>query len=284
MMPYDQLCRSTIWREWSRPQGWIDGLQVNLEKRGSVMAAFSAARHESVGIIDAETRRRAQLLWPHLRRAVLIGKVIDFHKVEAAALADTLDGLVAGMILVDPRGRIAHANAAGRAMLSDAAVLCQVGDKLSAIDPIANAAIQDTLASLENGDRSLGTKGQAVPLASASGERYIAHILPLTSGARRKAKAAYSAVAALFVCKTEFDAPHPIDALATAFDLTPAELRVLTMIVQVGGVPEVAPILGVTEPTVKTHLQHIFEKTGTSRQADLVKLVARYMSPFNQMA
>ena len=51
------------------------------------------------------------------------------------------------------------------------------------------------------------------------------------------------------------------------------------MIVNVGGVPEVAPVLGVSETTVKTHLQHIFDKTGARRQADLVKLVAGYMGP-----
>jgi len=50
-------------------------------------------------------------------------------------------------------------------------------------------------------------------------------------------------------------------------------------IVQIGGVPEVAPVLGISEPTVKTHLQRVFEKTGTNRQADLIKLVAGYMSP-----
>jgi DNA-binding CsgD family transcriptional regulator len=30
---------------------------------------------------------------------------------------------------------------------------------------------------------------------------------------------------------------------------------------------------------VKTHLRHLFAKTGTSRQSDLVKLVARLASP-----
>jgi hypothetical protein len=30
---------------------------------------------------------------------------------------------------------------------------------------------------------------------------------------------------------------------------------------------------------VLRHLQHVFEKTGTNRQADLVKLVATYLSP-----
>jgi DNA-binding CsgD family transcriptional regulator len=54
---------------------------------------------------------------------------------------------------------------------------------------------------------------------------------------------------------------------------------VLVAIVEIGGVPEVAPVLGISETTVKTHLQHVFEKTGVSRQADLVKLVAGFMSP-----
>jgi DNA-binding CsgD family transcriptional regulator len=50
-------------------------------------------------------------------------------------------------------------------------------------------------------------------------------------------------------------------------------------VVQFSGVPEVASVLGISEATVKTHLQRVFEKTGSKRQADLVKLVAGYMSP-----
>jgi DNA-binding CsgD family transcriptional regulator len=50
----------------------------------------------------------------------------------------------------------------------------------------------------------------------------------------------------------------------------------------VGGVAKVAEALGVAESTVKTHLGRVFEKTGTTRQADLVKLVAAYASPLKQ--
>jgi DNA-binding CsgD family transcriptional regulator len=56
-------------------------------------------------------------------------------------------------------------------------------------------------------------------------------------------------------------------------------MRVLMAIIEVGGVPEVSPILGISEPTERTHLQRIFEKTGTNRQADLVKLVAGFVNP-----
>jgi DNA-binding CsgD family transcriptional regulator len=47
----------------------------------------------------------------------------------------------------------------------------------------------------------------------------------------------------------------------------------------VGGVAETADALGISEATVKTHLNHIFAKTGTQRQAELVKLVAGHLSP-----
>jgi hypothetical protein len=41
----------------------------------------------------------------------------------------------------------------------------------------------------------------------------------------------------------------------------------------------VAQDLGISETTVRTHLKHIFQKTRTNRQVDLVKLVAAFESP-----
>jgi DNA-binding CsgD family transcriptional regulator len=107
----------------------------------------------------------------------------------------------------------------------------------------------------------------------------VAHVLPLTSGKRKQAGIAYASVAAVFVRKAALDGPSPIEALVSAYKLTPAELRVLLAIVEVGGIPEIAPMLGISEATVKTHLQHVFEKTGVNRQADLVKVVAGFMNP-----
>jgi DNA-binding CsgD family transcriptional regulator len=101
-------------------------------------------------------------------------------------------------------------------------------------------------------------------------------VLPLTSGARRKAGVSYAAVATVFVNKAALDLPSPPEAIAKEFGLTPAELRVLFAIIEVGGVHDAAEVLGIAEGTVKTHLHHLFEKTGASRQAELVKLVAGY--------
>jgi DNA-binding CsgD family transcriptional regulator len=101
-------------------------------------------------------------------------------------------------------------------------------------------------------------------------------VLPLTSGKRRKAGVSYSATAAMFIRKAALDLPSPPEAMASQFNLTPAELRVLFAIIEIGGVPEVAPVLGISDQTVKSHLHRIYDKTATKRQADLVKLVASY--------
>ncbi|HEY4985377.1 MAG TPA: helix-turn-helix transcriptional regulator [Bradyrhizobium sp.] len=76
--------------------------------------------------------------------------------------------------------------------------------------------------------------------------------------------------------------PTPPEVIGKSFRLTPTELRVLLAIVEVGGVSNVADALGVADSTVKTHLGRVFEKTGTTRPADLVKLVAAYASPLKQ--
>jgi DNA-binding CsgD family transcriptional regulator/PAS domain-containing protein len=279
LIPHDEYFASRFYKEWAQPQGYLDSVHGVLDKSNTTYAAIAVVRHEDRGRIDDEARRRLSLLLPHFRRAVAVGKVIDLHKVEAAAMADALDGLASAMFLVDADGRIVYANAAGSTLVEKRSLIRAAAGKFSAVDAQADRALRDVFANAEDGDTVLGVKGVAVPLTSREGERYVAHVLPLTSGARRKAGVAYSAVAAVFVHKAALELPHPIETIANTFKLTPGEMRVLMMIIKLGGVPEVAPALGISEATVKTHLQRIFAKTGTSRQADLVKLVAGYMSP-----
>jgi DNA-binding CsgD family transcriptional regulator len=274
-IPYEELVKSRIYKEWLAPQGIVDAMYVVLQKSAISYSAIAVQRNKHQGFADHDARRRLSLLAPHFSRAVAIGQIIDFRKFEAAAFADSLDGLAAAMLLVDADGRLTHVNAAGHAMLEAGDPIRAVGGKLGAVDPQADGILRDFFVQGV-------VKGVDVPLTARGGDGYIAHVLPLTSGARRQAGATYSAVAALFVRKVELELPHPLETIAGVFKLTSAEMRVLMTIVQLGGIREVASVLGIGEPTVKTHLQHVFEKTGASRQADLVKLVAGYMSPLAQ--
>jgi DNA-binding CsgD family transcriptional regulator len=279
LVPYDEFRRGRFYKEWARPHGWVDIASVVIEKSATSCTFLSVARHEQSGMVDDEMRRRMALVIPHVRRALLIGKTVNLKQAEAVCFSDILDGLSAGMILVDGNARIVHSNAAGQAILDASDFLRAVCGRLVASDALVNAALRETLVGADGGDAAIGVKGIALPLTAHDGERYVAHVLPLTSGARRGAGLAYNAVAALFVRKVALDAVSPPEIIGRMYKLTPTELRVLLAIVDVGGVPEVAASLGVAATTIKTHLGRLFEKTGVGRQADLVKLVAGCSTP-----
>lgn len=279
LVPYDEFRRGRFYREWARPHGWVDVASAVIDKSATSCTFLSVVRHEASGMVDDEMRRRMALVIPHVRRALLIGKTINHKEAEATCFTDILDGLSAGMILVDASGRIVHANAAGNTILDAADFLRAVCGRLVASDASINAALREILVAAAAGDAALGVKGIALPLTAHDGERYVAHLLPLTSGARRDAGLACNAVAALFVRKAALEAFSPPEVIGEMYKLTPTELRVLLAIVDIGGVPEVAASLGVAATTIKTHLSRLFEKTGVGRQADLVKLVAGFSTP-----
>ena len=279
LMPYDEYRETPFHQEWARPQGLVDSVSAVLDKSVTGVAFLSILRNEANGRVDGAARRRLGLVVPHVRRAVLIGKTIDLRQAEAASLADTLDGMSAGMLFVDSSGRITHANAAGRAMTADGNVLRAPLGRLVASDPDVNRALQVIFLAAANGDAAIGVRGVAVPLVARDGERYVAHVLPLSSGARRSAGVGYAAAAVLFVQKAALARRSPSEAIAKTYRLTAMEVRVLLAIVEVGGAPQVAEMLGIGEGTVKTHLKRLYEKTGARRQADLVKIFAGFASP-----
>jgi DNA-binding CsgD family transcriptional regulator len=279
VMIYDEFVQSRFYKEWARPQGLVDTANAMLERSTKTAAGFVVFRHEREGLVDDETRERMRLIVPHMRRAALIGKTLDLSDARSVTFADTFDSISAAIFLVDAKARLVHANSAGNVMLNTAHVLHIATGCIVANDPGAAADLADILAAASGGDAAMGTRGIAVPLRATTGERYIAHVLPLTSGARHRTGTGFGAVAALFVHKAALDMPSAPEALAKAHKLTPMEFRVLLAVVGTGGVPKVAEALGIAETTVKYHLRSVYRKTGCNRQADVVKLVAEFSNP-----
>jgi DNA-binding NarL/FixJ family response regulator len=71
----------------------------------------------------------------------------------------------------------------------------------------------------------------------------------------------------------------PGEAFAKLYGLTGGELRVVLALVPGFGAKEAAEVIGLSETTVRTHLQSVFEKTGTTRQTELIKLLMASAPP-----
>ena len=281
IMPYGEYVETRLHREWARPQDLVDCLSAPLDKSTDSAALFGVFRHRDNGMVDDETRRRASLVIPHVRRAVLIGNMLETSATGTTAFIEALNGLAAAVFLVDKCSRIVFANTSGLAMLDDGRILSVSKDALRAVD--LGSELSEAVASAAGGDAALGMRGVAVRLRAAQQQPpWVAHVLPLTSGARQQTGENFAAVAAVFVHKTSIEARSSMESIAKLYRLTPGEMRVLSAVSDVGGVAEVADAIGISKATVKTHLQHLFGKTGTNRQTELIKLVAAHTSPLRR--
>jgi DNA-binding CsgD family transcriptional regulator len=260
------------------PQGIVDVVCVNLEKGTTSSSVLNIRRDKTQGIVDEAARQRAALIVPHFQRAVSIGRLFDQSKTTQAVLTETLDHVEAAVFLLGPNGRLVFLNEPGRAMLDEGAMLRERRGALAAVEPEAQRVLRDMLTAAQSGD--MATSGSAaIPLSTSPHQRWFAYVLPLTSGDRQRAGSLHSAVAAVFVRKTSPAGPPPLEVLANLYGLTASEIRMLDAITKVSGVRALADLLGLSQSTVKTHLQNLFRKTGVTRQSDLVKLIAGFKVP-----
>jgi len=175
--------------------------------------------------------------------------------------------------------RLVHAKCGGHDMLSADGVLSSTGGQLVARDMKSNRTLREVLADRR---KRAGCKGTALTLTARDGERYVMHGLPLTSAARTSIGMTYRAVAALFVRKVALDSPCG-ELVARALRTDAGRTACAAGYRRRWGRSETALALGVAETTIKTHLHRVFSKTGSSRQADLVKLAAAFSSPLAKL-
>jgi DNA-binding CsgD family transcriptional regulator len=278
---FTRLYDSLYYREWVRPQGVVDVIHLTVLRQRDRYGALSLSRHEDVGIATDRELAIARLLAPHIRRAVTISDVLDMRAVTIGRFAASLDLIATGVVLVDNAARIIHANRAAQSMLDEGSPIRSERGELRAHLPETTAALKTAIAKCTGNEVAIGAAGIGIPAPQADGEPMLIHALPLASGDFR-ARIAPGASAALFITPALDGFGAPPAALAALFDLSPAETRTLERLIAGDTPTEAAAALGIALTTVRTHLAHIFEKTGTSRQPELVALAAKFAPPTAQ--
>ena len=80
--------------------------------------------------------------------------------------------------------------------------------------------------------------------------------------------------AALFLSDPERQAVASAEHLRALYKLSPTEARVAWLVTRSGSIGRAAKSLGLAPETVRTHLKHIYAKTGVNRQSALAHLLA----------
>jgi len=276
-LPQDYRDASPYIQQALKPRGIVDVMMYFLLHTPPRTGWLGMARHERHGIFTDQDIELGGLLLPHIRRAVTISNVLDACTVERARMAQTLDALRCAVVLTDARGVILHANEAAEGMLRDGGPVQGVGGVLQAKKPAAAAELRTAIKVAAQNEAEIGKAGLAIRLTELGVPPVSAHVLPLTGGDLRT-RLQPSAVAAVFINAPPGEQDGAA-ATAAAFDLTPAETRVLASLLAGRTLAETATALRIAASTAKTHLDNIFSKTGVTRQADLMRLGTGLVPP-----
>lgn len=277
-VPEEIILGNRYHREWALPKGLFDAVGVALVRERTMIGNATFSQHESDGAIEDEQVSGLRVLAPHIRRAVIISNLFDMKTVEAATFSATVEALTAGVVLTDEDSRIVHTNAAATTMLAAGDPILARHGRIAVQSAATTNSLQSAVAQAAKDEAALGQRGIGIPIPRPDGDPLVIHVLPLRRGETRPGLV-QRAAAALFVASASGPPQMPHDALVQLYDLTPAEVRIFELICDGHTREAISSQLGVSISTVKSHLFHVFEKTGCRRQVDLVRLAKSLTFP-----
>jgi len=202
----------------------------------------------------------------------------DRSQTVADSIRAALDLLGFGVLLVDSAAKVLAANRAADTLLKGADGLRSYRGRLRCDAPRQTRALHDAIRAAagpaHNPDRSAFHIGVTRSVVRRPLTVHVVPLAPASADGHRPR----GGVAAVFLVDPTGGAGD-VEGVARAYRLTPSEAGVVAHVVAGRGLVEVAAQLRIAMPTVRTHLQHVFAKTGTGSQAELVGLVAKSSVP-----
>lgn len=280
--PEAEFQKSDFYRDLIEPMNLRDTINTTYLRRPTMTGMLSIPCYKSRPPYSETETQFTQTLTPHIRRAMMINDMVDKGKMATTLYRQVLDRLSVAVFIVGPGRRLIFTNASGEEMLRDDKVLSLSNRNLQAKRTVgAETAFDDALDRALKGDSAVGLTGIGVPLASVTGERAAAYVLPIAGNDIRGAIG--QGHCAVFVSRRGEQQPMAIEILRTLFDLTVTEARVTTLLAA-GDKPQViATALDVSINTIRSHLKHAYAKTDTADQTALSALVHSLLPPVTEV-
>jgi DNA-binding CsgD family transcriptional regulator len=253
------------------------------------MAAFAAlggqGKFETLSVyrgptehpFDTESLALLQMLVPHLETALSTRRRLAQLETRVADLENALNQLPAALVLLNATGKCVLVNEAAKAILDQRNGLYMERSMLFAKNPSESSRLREALGRSISLAEGKAMSGASAVTISRLGRKPLSIVAaPFKSGA---GTATLHATAIVFINDPEQRAALPSELLRMLFGLTISEARLAVTLLEGNSLSEAALIHEVGQETVRTQVKSIFQKTGTKRQGDLIRLLAGLTGP-----
>ncbi|MEM7413151.1 MAG: hypothetical protein AAF430_23175 [Myxococcota bacterium] len=268
----ERIAESDFYLQWMKPQGLADhgpiGHTVALDG-GRPVAGIAIFPQEGRAPFTMQDLGFADQLVPHLARAYAIHATTRRQH----ALSKAIDRFPTGLVLLDARGQVLHANRLAVSLLADGDGLSLHEGALRASDPddqrLLQRYIQFAISAAADGE---ARNSDVLAIRRRSeGRAYPAMVAPLRPDEGDATLP--DAVAVIYFSDLDEGTLRRREALNALYGLTEAETHLVELLCQGCSLDEAAEARGVTVNTARSQLKQVFAKTHTGRQSELVRLV-----------
>lgn len=284
-LPDSALIKTEYYNDWILPQDDMRAgggvVLFNDDERAIILGG--AFRDKDREKKEDDLIELFQIIVPHLYRALRIQHGLKGARVIQRNYEQALDQIGNAVFVLDRQGRICHQNAAA-GELFEAGGLFRLGP-FGGLRPHDSAAEREISIALRMIERDrLQYRRQVFPIRRAGHQdRYFAMITPLRFELTEVGLGPYLAaskkpIALLVVAIPERSNEGGLPAFTKLYQLTQAEIALARGLHEGLSLKAYAESTEVSIHTVRNQLKSIFSKTDTTRQSELVALMARLAS------
>ena len=236
--------------------------------------SFSAPRDVRKGPFEGAEIERLGLVGPHVIRAFRLTALVGDLRRETEGLTSALERMRAGLIVLDPRGRIRLVSPAAERLATGYLIL-RTGAVPAAAEPIEGGRFDRFLSDVLP-EQTWPRQDRLLLRRRGGGRPLYVEALPLRGDDPLPAAGAGLGGGVILLLRDLLaPATRPIEPLLEQLGLTRAEARVAALVGRGAAPREVADQLAVGESTVRSQLKAVYGKLAIRRQSELAVFITR---------
>jgi DNA-binding CsgD family transcriptional regulator len=261
------LKRSACYNECSSEMGmeYAAGAWFDIGQAETVR--FAIQRTERQGDFEETTARRLSSLLPHIGQALRLSFSTEspLH-----SRLQSLDASGTPAVIVDRTLNLRHRNPAADVLLRGAGFPRDSGGRLQLASPDLQKCLREAVREVLGG---CGRAAVGLTLTQPQDLTWSTALVTEAPPASRLYPNARHGGALVTIAREDRPLDLDADDLAVLFDLTPTETRIAGLIGSGVSSERCAAWMDVNRATLRWHLKHVFQKTGTDGQIDLAVLM-----------
>lgn len=273
LCPDSVLSSSEFYQDFLRRADAFHQVCGFVYKEENAAALISTLRPQRVGPFGEEAMQLLRTLLPHLQRALhLHRRIVELGSMANSASA-ALNRCPFGFLAMDRSGKVLLLNQRAQRILD-----LNDGLSLSRRGLIARrqeetyrlrGLIRGAIATASG--KGLASGGAMLISRPSLRRSFQVLVTPLPQGG--SCLYPQQSAAGVFVTDPESSGAPAAQMLGRLFGLTPAEARLAALLMQGKSLDEAAESFNLSRNTLRSQLRSIFDKTGTKRQGELVRLL-----------